>query len=171
MGKKERLKVLTEWAQKTEIEILGQPIKDIIFELWGVNLDLFSDDLEEIIYVILLNQAYHGQVGSTSAMLESHTKYTKTTLNFRLKSLHLKRLVAFQPMGNAFLYFVPLPQLMLDHLKGLLSNTIQAKTSSKIPLFLQDVMRVSLFSQAKQFFLENPLNVPMCKIIGLPETA
>ncbi|MFX0065068.1 MAG: hypothetical protein ACFFC7_23070 [Candidatus Hermodarchaeota archaeon] len=62
---------------------------------------------------MLLELALEGKIGATSALVAELTDKTKNTVHVRLEQLFYKRLIQKQPIGNAFLYYVPLLELLL----------------------------------------------------------
>lgn len=99
--------------EKLEQSLFGRKIEEIFFDE-KPSMDLFDDELEKAIFMVMLDLALEGKVGVTSVYLAEMTKKTKNTINVRLERLFYKRMAQRQQIGNAILYYIPLQELLLD---------------------------------------------------------
>lgn len=83
-------------------------IEELVKESFNTTKQVFEDELEKAIYVILLRNALNQKRGLTSAILAETTGKTKNTINVRTASLVKKHMISQEEVGNAVLFFVPL---------------------------------------------------------------
>ncbi|MFX0091069.1 MAG: hypothetical protein ACFFBD_04835 [Candidatus Hodarchaeota archaeon] len=105
---------LIEHLEKLEVTLYGAKLEELFATGRVERPVLFNDILEKVIFLIALELALEGKVGVTAAMLAERTHKTKNTVNMRLERLYYKRLLQRQQIGNAILYYIPLPELLLS---------------------------------------------------------